>query len=105
MQAKIEAAFAEHVRNVMAVVQKSTGGAKIAFEVQHGDDGGSHYFCITHLALFVFVMMQGLEHIVTQTINNYNLGIHDRLLLWWLGYPKCSRLSWIFVTFHLKVAT
>ena len=44
--------------------------------VQGRHDGGSHHLGIAHLALGVFVMIQGSQHVVTQTVNSYDLIVH-----------------------------
>ena len=43
-----------------------TGKAKIPFEIQHRHDRCGHYFGVRHLALGIFMMAQGFEHVITQ---------------------------------------
>jgi hypothetical protein len=57
-----------------------TRQTKVASEIQHRDNGGRHGFGIRHLALWIFVVVQGFEHVSTQAKPNYNLGIHEFLL-------------------------
>jgi hypothetical protein len=45
--------------------QISAGQREIAFEVQHGNDGCGHHCRVTHLALAIFAVMQGFEHVST----------------------------------------
>jgi len=56
--------------------QKAPSQLKVAPKVEGGDDGGGHYFAVGHLALWVFRMMQGFQHIVTQAKDCYNLSVH-----------------------------
>jgi len=79
MKSTIEAALAQHIRNVMIFNQIAAGPTEITFEVQHRNEGSGHYFGIRHLALCIFVMMQALEQVIAQTKNDYNLGIHEFL--------------------------
>jgi hypothetical protein len=45
-------------------------------KVQGSHDGGGHHLSIAHLALGVFVMIQGFQDIVTQTVTGYDLIVH-----------------------------
>ena len=88
MQPAIETTFAQHIRNVMVLMQISTRQTEVAFEVQHGYDRSSHHFRIRHLALGMLVMMQGFEHVITQAKHNYNLGIHGFSFAVVVGIPR-----------------
>jgi hypothetical protein len=50
--------------------------------VQGGHDGGGHDLGIAHLALGSFGMIQGFQHVITQTVNGYDLIVHGA------GSPK-----------------
>jgi hypothetical protein len=65
MQSAIETTFAKHFWNVVLFIQIATCQTEVAFEIQHGNDGSRHHFRIAHLALCVFVVMQGFEHVNT----------------------------------------
>jgi hypothetical protein len=69
-------------------MQISARQTEVAFEVQHGYDRSSHHFRISHLALGILVMMQGFEHVITQTKNDYNLGIHEFSFALVVGIPQ-----------------
>jgi transposase-like protein len=88
MQATIEAAFREHIRDISMVVQETTSHFVITPEVQHSDNGSGHHFCIAHLALPIFVMVKCLQEIVTQAKYCYNLAVHVFLRLVLVWSPK-----------------
>jgi len=88
MKSTIEAALAQHIRNVMIFIQIAAGPTEITFEVQHRYEGGGHYFGIRHLALRIFVMMQALEQVIAQTKNDYNLCIHEFSFALVVGIPQ-----------------
>jgi hypothetical protein len=62
------------------LTQILTAQTKIAFEIQHRHTGGRHHFGVRHLAMRIFIVLQGFQHIITQTKYNYNLGVHEFLL-------------------------
>jgi hypothetical protein len=76
MQTAIEATFAQHLGNVALFFQKPTGVFEVPRMAEGGYDGSGHDFRIAHLALWIFVMSQGFEHIVTQAKDCYNLVVH-----------------------------
>jgi hypothetical protein len=57
---------------------------KVALKVQRRNDRRGHYLSIAHLALQIFIMVKGFEHIVTQAKHCSNLAVHAMLLaeLW-----------------------
>ncbi len=73
------------------LTQILTGQTKIASEIQHRHDRGSHYLGIRHLALLIFIVVQGFQHIITQAKNDYNLRVHEFLLTLKSGYLNCNR--------------
>jgi len=87
MKSAVETTGTQHFRNTAFLKQESTCLGKVASKKQYGNDGGCHHFRITHLTLAIFVMMQGLEHVITETKYYYNLGIHEVLLLV-VGIPQ-----------------
>jgi len=91
VQSAVETAAAQHVWNVTMLTQILTGQTKIASEIQHRHDRGSHYLGIRHLALLIFIVVQGFQHIITQAKNDYNLRVHEFLLTLKSGYLNCNR--------------
>jgi len=91
MQSAIETAAAQPVWNVTMFTHLLARKTKIASKVQHGDNGGRHHFCIRHLTLSIFPVVQGLEHIITQTKNDYNLSVHEFFLYVEVGIPQLYR--------------
>ena len=55
------------------------GFLNIPTKVQRSDNRRGHNFGIADLALWVFVVMQGFQHIVTKAKYCYNLGVHATL--------------------------
>src|SRR5258705_588422 len=80
MQPTIETAAAQHIWNVPMLTHILTGQTKVSFEIQHRYDRRSHHFRICHLALHIFTVLQGFEHVIAQTKNDYNLRVHEFLL-------------------------
>jgi hypothetical protein len=79
---------------------------EIPFEIQHRHNGGGHHFSIRHLTLSIFKMMHSLQHIITQTKNDYNLSVHEFFLCFGgRDTPTVIDNSWTFVNLHPKVAT
>jgi hypothetical protein len=76
MQTTIEATFAQHLGNVALTSQKLAGVFEVPGKTQCGDNRSGHDFCISHLALWIFVMSHSFEHIVTQAKDCYNLVVH-----------------------------
>jgi hypothetical protein len=91
MQSAIETAAAHPVRNVTMFTQILTGQTKISFERQHRHNGGRHDFSVRDLALLIFSVAQGFQHIITQTKNDYNLGVHEFLLYVEVEIPQLYR--------------
>src|SRR5215207_2893616 len=99
MQSAIEPATAQHIWNIPMFTQILTGQTKVPFEVQHRHNGGRHDLGIRHLALGIFMMLQGFEHVITQTKNDYNLGVHEFLLYVEVGIPQLySKTHGLFYT-------
>src|SRR5215211_845686 len=89
-------------------LQKHSRLLYIATKEQGSHNRGGHHFCIAHLALFVFAMVQSFQNIVTNTIYGYNLTVHGVPPLRLFGVvtttladtpwiPKGSNLSYILV--------
>jgi hypothetical protein len=97
VQPTVEPTSAEHIWNIALFTQIATRQREIAFEMQHGNDGGGHDFCIAHLSLAIFPMMERLEHVITKAKHYYNLGIHEFLRSFGgRDTPTLLENSWIF---------
>jgi len=67
------------IKDVFKLVVGVDGSARqsTSLSVLRGEEElHCHHFGVAHLALRVFSMMHGLEHIVTQAIHDYNLNLH-----------------------------
>jgi hypothetical protein len=76
VQTPVETALFQHVWNVAIFLKMCSGFLHVPPKVKSRYDSGCHDFGIRHLALLIFVMMNSLQHIVTQAINCYNLAVH-----------------------------
>ena len=76
VQAANETALAQHPGNIAILLQMFSRRFEISPEEQCSGNGGGHDFGICHLALRVFGMMQGFQHIVTQAKYCYNLAVY-----------------------------
>src|SRR5688572_26146875 len=76
MQTSIETTLLQHLRNIAMLLQKYARLLQITSKVLRCHNGSRHDFCITHLPLWVFIMMKSLQHIIAKTINDYNLPVH-----------------------------
>ena len=83
MEATIEATLAEHRRDVSRVIQVRPRRLKISSEEQGRHDGSRQYFCVAHLALWVFVMSHCCQKVANYRINCYDFGVH--------GFSPCCR--------------
>jgi hypothetical protein len=76
MPSTIEATFPQHMGNIAIFLQVMPRLLKVPAEVQYSHDRRSHYFGVADLALWVFVMAQGFQHVVTKAKDCDNLGVH-----------------------------
>jgi hypothetical protein len=76
MQTSIETALAQHVRNVTFRLQQFAGKLEVPTMILSSHESSGHNFSIAHLALLIFMMVKGFEHIVAQAKYCYNLGVH-----------------------------
>jgi hypothetical protein len=98
MHPPIEALFAQHVRDVALRLQRVPRGFKIASEKQGGYNGGGQHFGVRHLALWIVAMVHQFQHVITQAVSRYNLGVH-RFTCKWFGFVtyQFTRNLWIFL--------
>jgi hypothetical protein len=70
----------------------------IAAKIKRSNDRSAHHFSIAHYTLLIFLMMKTFQHIVNQTKNGYNLGVHEfSFLSDWICHPSTlAENSWIF---------
>src|SRR6266852_9395532 len=80
MQPTIEAALAQHSRNILRCSQQRPCFFKVTAEIQRGDDRSRQHFRIVHRALGVFPMSQRAQDIGAHAVNRYNLFVHGSLL-------------------------
>jgi hypothetical protein len=76
MQPTIETALAQHFRNIAIFLQVLQRLLEVPAKVQRSHNRRRHHFGIPNLALWVFLMMQCFQHIVTKTKDCYNLSVH-----------------------------
>ena len=76
MDAPGEATRAEPARKISLFVQELVGTLEVAAKIQGGDQGYGQYLRVAHPALRVFPMLERLQQIITEAINEYNLGVH-----------------------------
>ena len=77
MQSSTKLALAQHGANVALFLQHLPCSLMLAAEEQRRHYRCRHHFGITHLALGVFLMMQGNQQIGAQAVNEYNLDVHE----------------------------
>jgi hypothetical protein len=103
VQTAIETAATEHSRNEALFFEEKASTLKVAPEVEHGHYSCGHDLGIAHLRLLVFVVMQSLEHIVTQTKHCYNLAVHGSSTVDRFADPSTlAEKPWTFllISFH-----
>jgi hypothetical protein len=87
MQSALETTPAQHVWNITAFIQEATRQTKIAFEVQHGNDGGRHGFGIGYLTLCLFMMTQAFEQLLYRQ-KTTTIGCHEFSFALVVGIPQ-----------------
>lgn len=93
-----EAALTEQTGNVALIGQGVARSFKVPGKKQGGHKHGGHDLRIAHLTLGIFVMVKSFQHVVTQTINRYNLGVQG-FTCKWFGFVthQFTRNLWIFL--------
>jgi hypothetical protein len=76
MDAPAEATRAEPARQVPLFVQELVGTLEVAAKVQGRDQGHRQNLRVAHPTLRVFPMLERLQQIITEAVNEYNLGVH-----------------------------
>jgi hypothetical protein len=76
MEAPGEATRAEPARKIPLFVQELVGPLAVAAEIQGSDQGYGQNLRVAHPALRVFPILERLQQIITEAINEYNLGVY-----------------------------
>jgi len=80
VQPSIQPTATQHRRDVGLLLGQRSGAFDVAAKAACSHDGCRHHFGVTHLALAVFDVMHRFQQVVAQTVNGYDLGVHERLL-------------------------
>lgn len=68
-----EAAFAEHRQEIAAGIETVRCPLSVAVKVQSGHARDRHNLGIAHLAVRVFGMIKGFQHVIIATIKSYDV--------------------------------
>src|SRR5690242_3511673 len=91
MQATAETTLTQETGNIAVLLQKPIALRIVPAKVQGCYQGDGHHLGIAEATLPIFPMVQGHQHIGTNAIDCYNLGVHGSLPSGWLVcYPNSS---------------
>jgi hypothetical protein len=76
MQAAVKTTGAEATDQVTLFMEEHIGTPEVSAKIKRGHQGDSQNFRIADLTLWVFIVLERLQEIITQAINEYNLQVH-----------------------------